>query len=95
MHFNAWFLDLLTFSKSSNAVLKDMVDFFIMSAKLAALGLLKIKIFWNKGYDVIIYVYDVTKILSLELNYILEVVMWPKFDNSSISMTETIMTSSL
>ena len=95
MHFNAWFLDLLTFSKSSNAVLKDMVDFFIMSVKLAALGLLKIKIFWNKGHDVIIYVYDVTKILSLELNYILEVVMWPKFDNSSISMTETIMTSSL
>ena len=72
-----------------------MVDFFIMPAKLAALDLLKIKIFWNKGHNVIIYVYDVTKILSRELNYIVEVVMWPKFGNSSISMTEVIMTSSL
>ena len=52
-----------------------MVDFFIMPAKLAALDLLKIKIFWNKGHNVIIYVYDVTKILSRELNYIVEVVM--------------------
>ena len=29
-------------------------------AKMATLGLLKINAFWNKGYDVIIYVYDVT-----------------------------------
>ena len=30
----------------------------IMSAKLATLGLLKIKLFWNKGYNVIISVHD-------------------------------------
>ena len=37
----------------------------LMSAKLATLGLLKIKVTWNKGYDVIIFVYDViNKILS-------------------------------
>ena len=59
----------------------------MMSAKLATLGLLKIKIFWNKGYDVITSVYDINnKILSRDTNQIVDVVMWPKFDNSSISM---------
>ena len=59
----------------------------MMSAKLATLGFLKIKIFWNKGYDVITSVYDVNnKILSRDTNQIVDVVMWPKFDNSSISM---------
>ena len=59
----------------------------MMSAKLATLGLLKIKIFWNKGYDVITSVYDVNnKILSRDTNQIVDVVMWPKFDDSSISM---------
>ena len=47
-----------------------------MSAKLATLGLLKIKVFLNKGYDVIISVFDVTnKILSSDSNYIVDVVM--------------------
>ena len=32
-----------------------------MSAKMATPGLLKITVFWNKGYDVIISVDDVTK----------------------------------
>ena len=37
----------------------------MMLAKMAAPGLLKIKVFQNKDYDVIIYVSDVTnKILS-------------------------------
>ena len=31
----------------------------IMSAKLATLGLLKIKLFWSKGYNVIISFHDV------------------------------------
>ena len=67
-----------------------------MSAKMATLGLLKIKIFWNKGYDVIISVHDVTnKILSLDSYYIVDMVKWPKFDNSSISMREVILTSIL
>ena len=67
-----------------------------MSAKLATLGLLNIKLFWNKGYIVISYVYDVTnKILSRDSNYIVEVTMWPKFGNSSISMREVIITSVL
>ena len=32
----------------------------MMSAKLATLGLLRIKIFQKKGYDIIILDYDVT-----------------------------------
>ena len=68
----------------------------MMSPKLATPGLLKIKIFWNKGYDVIILDYDVTKkILSRGSNYFLDVVMWPKFGNCSISIREVIVTSIL
>ena len=67
-----------------------------MSAKVATPVLLKIKIFWKKGYDVIIYVHDVTnKILSCDSNYIADVVMWPKFGNPSISMREVIIISIL
>ena len=67
-----------------------------MSAKMATSGLLKITKFWNKGYDVIVSVEDVTnKILSRDSNYIVDLFMWPKFSNSSISMKEVITTSTL
>ena len=73
-----------------------MVTILMMSAKMATLSLLKIKVFWNKGYDVIISVHDVTsKVLSYESNYILDVVMWPKFGSSSTSMGKVIITSIL
>ena len=46
---------------------------------LATLGLLKINLFQNKGYDVIISVHDVTntmtQIISRESNYIVNVVI--------------------
>ena len=59
----------------------------MMSAKMATTGLLKLMAFWNKAYDVIIPVNDVTnQILSRDLNYIVDVFIWPKFGNSSISM---------
>ena len=68
----------------------------MMSAKMATPGLLKITVFWNKGYDVRISVDDVTnKILSCDSNYIVDAFMWPKFGNSSISMREVITTSIL
>ena len=68
----------------------------MMSAKMATPGLRKIKVFWKKGYDVIISVSDVTnKTLSRDSNYIVDVAMWPKFGNSSISMREVIITSIL
>ena len=67
-----------------------------MSAKLATLGLLKIKTLWNIGYDFIIAVHDViNKILLRESNYTVDVVMWPKFGNSSNFMGEVIITSIL
>ena len=73
-----------------------MVTIFMMSAKMATLGLLKIKVFWNKGYDIIISAHDLTsKILLLDSNYIVDVVMWPKFGNSGTSTREVIITSFL
>ena len=47
----------------------------MMSAKLATPGLLKIKIFQNEAYDVIINDYDVTKISLRDSNYIVNVIM--------------------
>ena len=71
-----------------------MFTILMISPKMATLVLLKIKVFWNNSYDVIISVHDVTnKILSRDSNYIVDVVMWPKF--GSISMREVIITSIL
>ena len=73
-----------------------MVAILKVSPKLANLSLFKRKVFWDKGYDVIISAHNVTnKILSHDLNYIVDVVMWPKFGNSSISVREIIITTSL
>ena len=73
-----------------------MVTILMMSAKMAIIAYLKIKAFWNKGYDVIISVHDaINKNLSRDSNYIVDVVMRPKFGNSSTSMREVIMTSIL
>ena len=67
-----------------------------MSAKMATLTLLKIMVFWNKGYDIMTSVHDITnKILRHESNYIVDTVMWPKFGNFSISMKEVIITWTL
>ena len=58
--------------------------------------LLKIAVFWNKDYDVKISIDDVTKnFFSRDSNYIVDVFMWPKFGNSSVSMKEVITTSIL
>ena len=66
------------------------------SVKMAAPGLLKVKIFWNKGYDVIIPVNDVTnKTLSGNSNYVVDMFMWSKFRDSSISLRKVITASIL
>ena len=57
-------LDLLTFFKYLKIFLINVVTIWMMLAKMATLGLLKTKVFRNKGYDVIIYVYDVSKIFQ-------------------------------
>ena len=52
------------------------VSIFMISAKLATLVLLKLKITSNKVYDVIIFVHDVTnKILRHYSNYIANLVI--------------------
>ena len=51
---------------------------------------------YDFNYDVIIPVHDVTfKVLSRNSNYIADVVMVSMFGNSSIAMTEVIITSIL
>ena len=68
----------------------------MMSSKLAILGLLKVNVFWNEGYDFIISVHDVTnKISSRDSNYIVDVVMWSKFGNFNISIREININSIL
>ena len=63
----------------------------MMPAKMATVGLLKIKL--KTIYDVKISYHDVSnKILWRESNYIVEVV---KFSNSSISLREVTITSIL
>ena len=56
-----------------------MVAILVIPAKLATLGLFKIKLFQNKGYDIITFVHDVTntmnQIISRESNYITYVVI--------------------
>ena len=86
-------LILLTF-ESIKVVLINTVAALMMSVKLVTLSVLKIKIFWNEDYDVIISVHDVAnKILLRNSIYIVDVAMWPKFGNSNISMREVIITS--
>ena len=73
-----------------------MATIFMISAKMATPGLLKVKVFWNKGYDITISVHDVIKkILLRDSNVIVDVFMWLKFGNSRISMREVIISSSL
>ena len=64
------------FFESLKILLINTATIFMMSATLATPGLLKIKIFQNKGYDVIIRDCDFTnKVLLPNSNYIVDVVM--------------------
>ena len=68
----------------------------MMPVKMATPGIVKITVFWNKGYDVIISIHDVTnKILSRDPNHFVDVFMWSKFGNANISMRKVITTSIL
>ena len=93
-HFNTCFLIRLIFFEFLKVVIINMLTILMRSAKLTTLGFLKIKVFWNKGYDDIIFVHDViSKIFSLDSIYILDSVMWSKFGNSSISIRKIIILS--
>ena len=70
-----------------------MVEILMMSAKLPTVDLLKTKAFWYKGCDLVISVHDACKrLLSRYWNYIVNLVMWPKFGNCSITIREVIIT---
>ena len=88
-------LYLLVYIKSSHFDELVLAKCLIL-AKLATQGRPKVKVFWNEAYDVIISVQDVINKISLrESNYIADVVMWPKFGSSNISMGKGIITSIL
>ena len=53
LYFDKWFLFILTFLESLQIVIINMVKVLMMSEKMATPALLKIKVFWNKGYYVI------------------------------------------
>ena len=73
-----------------------MVATLMMPAKFATLGLLKITLIWNGGYDVINRFHDVAnKVLSHHSKYIVDVAIGPEFDGCSIFMTEANMSSIL
>ena len=73
-----------------------MVTILMMSVKMATVDLLKIKVFRNKGCDVKSSFYDViNRNLSCDSNFIVDMIMWPKFGNSRTSMREVIITSIL
>ena len=57
LHFNTEFIILLTCFEFVKFVLIKMVAVLIIWAKLAVIGLFKVYLFWNKYYDVIIFVY--------------------------------------
>ena len=54
LQFGTQFLIFLTFIESIRIFLIRLVIILMMSTKMATSGLLKITVFWNKGYDVII-----------------------------------------
>ena len=71
----------------------NVIANLMVPTNLATSGLLKLKVFWNKGNGVIISVHDVTnKFLSRESNSIAAVF---KFGTSSISTWWDIITSIL
>ena len=67
-------MDNFSFFNSLKIVLINMITILMISAKMATLGFLKITVFWNKGYDVVMSVYDVTNKIYHVTQIILQ--MW-------------------
>ena len=75
-HFDTEFLILLIFLESAKFALINVITILTMSAKMATLGHLKIKVFSIKVYDVIIFAHNVAnKILSRDSHCIIDVVL--------------------
>ena len=66
----------MTFLEFLIIVLINMVTILMVSTKMATLGLVTIKIFSKKRYDVIISVHDIIKkTLSDDSNHVIDMVM--------------------
>ena len=82
----------LTYFESLRISLTNIIAILIMSAKIATIGFLKIKVFWNKKYNVIISANGIiNQFLSRGSNCIVDVVRWPKFVSSSIYIKEVVI----
>ena len=83
---------LLAFIEFLKLLFIKVIAILMILPKLATPNLLKLNFIWNNCDDIIISVSVVTnKILSLVSNYMLDLVMWPKYGNSNISMEEVTM----
>ena len=95
-HLDRQFLILLTFLETLRIVLINMVAILMMSAKIATAALLKIKFFRKKAMTSnFLSMTSPKKILLRDSNYNINMVMWPKFGNSIISVRKVIITSIL
>ena len=79
MDCNTFFINLFITIKFFKVVLINVIRIWMMWAKLATPGLLTIKVFWDKSYDVMISVHTSQKIISRDSNCIVDVVMWLSF----------------
>ena len=88
--------NVIIFYEPLETVLINMITILMISAKMATIDVLKIKVLWIKGFEVMIFVHDISnKILLHDSNYIVDVVIWPKFGNCNISMWKVILISIL
>ena len=96
-HFFIWNWHFLLYSKIQiNVALLSVTEILMIPIKLATQDIFKIKVFWNEEYDFITSVYSViNESFSRVLNYVVDLVIWPKFGNSSISFTEVVMNKRL
>ena len=89
---DAHYLTVPIFIELLRIALINMVKILMVSAKMGTSGLLKIKIFWKKAYNVMIFAQDVTNtILFRDSNYNVNVVMSPKFGYCRISVRKVII----
>lgn len=64
--------------------------------KFVTLDFLETKVCWNKTYDVIVCVYNITSnILLHDSDYIIDVVIWLMFGSSSISKSKVIISTKI
>ena len=91
-----YFFLYIYFVIQTNVILLSLTPVVMMPIKLATPEILKIKGFWNGDYDFITSVFGIiNKSFSRVSNYVVDLVIWPKFGKSYISYREVAMTKRL